>query len=77
MYGSRTSRKRPREFKSGELSRGGLICGSSGAGPTVTFANAIGKLLSSDVRVVPGYPGVAAVTLAMQRDEVNCYAGQA
>src|SRR3954470_19334277 len=58
-------------------SRGGLICGSSGAGPTVTFANAIGKLLSSDVRVVAGYPGVAAVTLAMQRNEVNCNAGQA
>ena len=58
-------------------SRSGLICGSSGAGPTVTFANAIGKLLSSDVRVVAGYPGVAAVTLAMQRNEVNCNAGQA
>src|SRR3954464_9768331 len=58
-------------------SRGGLICGSSGAGPTVTFANAIGKLLSSDVRVVAGYPGVAAVTLAIQRNEVNCNAGQA
>ncbi len=58
-------------------SRGGLICGSSGAGPTVTFANAIGRLLSSDVRVVSGYPGVAAVTLAMQRNEVNCNAGQA
>jgi tripartite-type tricarboxylate transporter receptor subunit TctC len=39
-------------------SRGGLICGTSGAGPTVTFANAIGKLLSSDVRVVSGYPAV-------------------
>src|SRR5262245_1438558 len=25
-------------------SKGGMICGSSGAGPTVTFANAIGKL---------------------------------
>ena len=48
-----------------------------GAGPTVTFANAIGRLLSSDVRVVSGYPGVAAVTLAMQRNEVNCNAGQA
>jgi tripartite-type tricarboxylate transporter receptor subunit TctC len=58
-------------------SRGGLICGSSGAGPTVTFANTIGKLLSTDVRVVSGYPGVNAVTLAMQRDEVNCNAGQA
>jgi len=38
----------------------------------VTFANTIAKLLSSDVRVVAGYPGVAAITLAMQRNEVNC-----
>jgi len=58
-------------------SRGGLICGSSGAGPTVMFANAIGKLLSTDVRVVSGYPGVTSITLAMQRNEVNCNAGQA
>jgi tripartite-type tricarboxylate transporter receptor subunit TctC len=58
-------------------SKGGLICGSSGAGPTVTFANTIGRLMSSNVRVVGGYPGVSAITLAMQRDEVNCNAGQA
>lgn len=57
--------------------KGGLICGSSGGGPTVTFANAIGKLLATNVRVVSGYPGVSAVMLAMQRDEVNCNAGQA
>ena len=31
-------------------SKGGLICGSSGAGPTVTFANAIGRLLSKCAR---------------------------
>src|SRR4051794_37831850 len=58
-------------------SRGGLICGSSGAGPTVTFAHAIGRLLSTPVQVVSGYPGVNAVTLAMQRGEANCNAGQA
>ena len=58
-------------------SKGGLICGSSGAGPTVTFANAIGSFCRADARVVAGYPGVAAVTLAMQRNEVNCNAGQA
>ena len=57
--------------------KGGLICGSSGGGPTVTFANAIGKLLGKNVRVVSGYPGVSAIMLAMQRDEVNCNAGQA
>jgi tripartite-type tricarboxylate transporter receptor subunit TctC len=58
-------------------SKGGMICGSSGAGPTVTFANAIGRLLSTNVRLVSGYPGVSAVMLAMQRNEVNCNAGQA
>jgi len=57
--------------------RGGLICGSSGAGPTVSFPNTIGKLLGTSVRVVSGYPGVSAVMLAMQRGEVNCNGGQA
>ena len=57
--------------------KGGLICGSSGAGPTVSFPNAIGKLLGTNVRVVSGYPGVSAVMLAMQRGEVNCNGGQA
>jgi tripartite-type tricarboxylate transporter receptor subunit TctC len=58
-------------------SKGGLICGSSGAGPTVTFPNALNKLLPTNARVVSGYPGVNAITLAMQRGEVNCNAGQA
>ena len=57
--------------------KGGLICGSSGAGPTVSFPNTIGKLLGTTVRIVAGYPGVNAVTLAMQRGEVNCNGGQA
>jgi tripartite-type tricarboxylate transporter receptor subunit TctC len=57
--------------------KGGLICGSSGAGPTVMFPNAISKLLPTDVRVVAGYPGVSAITLAMQRGELNCNGGQA
>src|SRR5262249_34057728 len=57
--------------------KGGLICGSSGAGPTVSFPNAIGKLLATEVRVVSGYPGVSAVMLAMQRGEVHCNGGQA
>jgi tripartite-type tricarboxylate transporter receptor subunit TctC len=57
--------------------KGGLICGSSGAGPTVAYPNAIGKLLQVDTRVVSGYPGVSDITLAMQRGEVNCNGGQA
>ena len=57
--------------------KGGLICGSSGAGPTVAYPNAIGKLLQADTRIVSGYPGVSDITLAMQRGEVNCNGGQA
>jgi len=57
--------------------RGGLICGSSGAGPTVSFPNTISKILQRDVKIVAGYPGVSAITLAMERGEVNCNGGQA
>ncbi|MBX9758797.1 MAG: hypothetical protein K2Y29_08460 [Beijerinckiaceae bacterium] len=57
--------------------RGGLICGSSGAGPTVSFPNTVAKLLQTNVQVVAGYPGVSAITLAMERGEVNCNGGQA
>ncbi len=57
--------------------KGPLICGSSGAGPTITFPNTISKLIGKEIKVVSGFPGVSAVTLAMQRDEVNCNGGQA
>lgn len=57
--------------------KGGLICGSSGAGPTVMFPTIMNKLLGTQVRIVSGYPGVNAVMLAMQRGEVNCNGGQA
>ena len=57
--------------------KGGLICGSSGAGPTVSFPNAISKILQTKVQVVAGYPGVSAITLAMERGELNCNGGQA
>ena len=57
--------------------KGGLICGSSGAGPTVSFPNTIAKLLGTKVQVVAGYPGVSAITLAMERGELNCNGGQA
>jgi tripartite-type tricarboxylate transporter receptor subunit TctC len=57
--------------------KGGLICGSSGAGPTVSFPNTIAKLLDTKVQVVAGYPGVSAITLAMERGELNCNGGQA
>lgn len=57
--------------------KGDLVCGSSGGGPTVTFPNTIGKLIGKQVKVVSGYPGVSAITLAMERGEVNCNGGQA
>lgn len=56
-------------------SKGGLVCGSSGAGPTLAFPRVIGRLLPSEVRVVAGYPGVTAVNVAIERDEVNCIGG--
>ena len=59
------------------MGKGGLICGSSGAGPTVSFPNTIAKLLGTKVQVVAGYPGVSAITLAMERGELNCNGGQA
>ena len=55
--------------------KGNLVCGSTGAGPTMTYPRIIGKLLPAEVRVVSGYPGVAAVNLAIERDEVNCVGG--
>ena len=54
---------------------GGLICGSSGAGPTLTFPNILNHLLPTDARVVSGYPGDAVVDLALERGEVNCIGG--
>ena len=57
--------------------KGGLICGSTGAGPTLSFPNIISKLLPTQARIVSGYPGVAAISLAMDRGEVNCNGGNA
>ena len=57
--------------------RQGLICGSSGGGPTVTFPHALSHLLSIPIDVVGGYPGVTAINLAIERNEVNCLGGTA
>ena len=57
--------------------RRGLICGSSGGGPTVTFPHAISHLLNTPIDVVGGYPGVTAINLAIERNEVNCLGGTA
>jgi tripartite-type tricarboxylate transporter receptor subunit TctC len=55
--------------------KGGLVCGSSGAGPTLIYPRIMAKLLPADIRVVPGYPGVTAINVAIERDEVNCIGG--
>ncbi len=55
--------------------KGGLFCGSTGAGPTMTFPNVINRLIGTQIKVVSGYPGQNAVNLAMERGEVNCIGG--
>jgi tripartite-type tricarboxylate transporter receptor subunit TctC len=55
--------------------RGGLFCGGTGGGPTMTFPQIINRLTGSRIKVVAGYPGLSAVNLAMERGEVNCVGG--
>ena len=55
--------------------KGGLFCGSTGAGPTTVFPRVINQLLGTQIRIVAGYPGQNAVNLAMERGEVNCIGG--
>lgn len=57
-------------------SKGGLICGGTAANnPTVTYPRIINELAGTDIRVIGGYPGAAELTLAMQRGETHCIAG--
>jgi hypothetical protein len=39
------------------------------------YPQIINRLLGSRIKVVAGYPGVSAVNLAMEREEVNCVGG--
>src|SRR5262249_2891899 len=55
--------------------KGGLFCGSTGAGPTTVFPRVINQLLAPKIKVVAGYPGQARVNIAMERGEVNCIGG--
>src|SRR5262245_43171231 len=48
-------------------SKGGLFCGSTGAGPTTVFPRVINQLLGTQIKVVAGYPGQTAVNIAMER----------
>ena len=59
-------------------SRGGLICGGSGAStPGQIYPMVINRLLGTSIQTVGGYPGTGSVNLAMERGEINCVAGYA
>jgi hypothetical protein len=55
--------------------KGGLFCGGTGGGPTMTYPQIINRLLGTRIKVVAGYPGVSTINLAMERGEVNCVGG--
>jgi tripartite-type tricarboxylate transporter receptor subunit TctC len=55
--------------------KGGLYCGDVGAGPTSTFPEIINQLLGTRIKIIPGFPDVNAVHLAMDRGEVDCVGG--
>lgn len=55
--------------------KGGVACGDVGAGPTSTFPAILNRLMGIQNKIIPGYPGVNAVYLAMERGEVDCIGG--
>jgi hypothetical protein len=55
--------------------KGGLFCGDVGAGPTATFPEIINQLMGTRNKIIPGFPGVNSVYLAMERGEVDCIGG--
>jgi hypothetical protein len=55
--------------------KGTLFCGDVGAGPTSTFPEILNQLLGTKIRIIPGFPGVNSVYLAMERGEVDCIGG--
>lgn len=55
--------------------KGGVACGDVGAGPTSTFPAILNRLMGIQNKIIPGYPGVNAVYLAMERGEVECIGG--
>ncbi len=58
--------------------KGGLICGGTGAStPPIVFPRIINRLLGTDIRIIPGYPGAGPMVLAMQRGEINCLGSHA
>jgi tripartite-type tricarboxylate transporter receptor subunit TctC len=55
--------------------KGGVFCGDVGAGPTSTFPEILNQLLGTRNKIIPGFPGVNSVHLAMERGEVDCIGG--
>jgi tripartite-type tricarboxylate transporter receptor subunit TctC len=55
--------------------KGGLFCGDVGAGPTSTFPEILNQLIGTRNKIIPGFPGVNSVHLAMERGEVDCIGG--
>src|SRR5215470_4440361 len=55
--------------------KGGLYCGDVGAGPTSTFPEILNQLIGTRNKLIPGFPGVNSVHLAMERGEVDCIGG--
>ena len=55
--------------------KGGLFCGSTGAGPTSVFPRVINQLLGTQIKIIAGYPGQSSTIIAMERGEVNCIGG--
>jgi tripartite-type tricarboxylate transporter receptor subunit TctC len=50
-----------------------IVCGGTGASTNpVIFPKIINQLTGSNIRVVTGYQGAAAIILAMERGEVSC-----
>jgi tripartite-type tricarboxylate transporter receptor subunit TctC len=59
-------------------SKGGMICGGTGAASNpVIFPKIINRLIGTNIRVVAGYPGASSIMLAMERGEVNCMGAHA
>jgi len=46
--------------------KGSIYCGDVGAGPTSTFPEIINQLTGTKIKIIPGFPGVNAVHLAMK-----------
>lgn len=57
-------------------SKGGLVCGGTGAStPGITYPQILNNLSSAGIKIIAGYSGNPAITLAMERGEVNCLGG--